>query len=278
MLKNGLIDKKSYNELFNNGTQHIAVDESVKFTHSTKEAEDIVRSGAKALGKSLGTAEMYIVSVLSGDPVLQSIFKNGEDYHSMMAKYKFNLPYTDKEIMEEHNELRHEAKTVSFEILYKLNFNEPILKKFKILERWLRQQKADILANGCVYQFFGRKRRLPNAFSSDRQVRDHEVRSGVNCLVQGPSSDVNLLACIDLINYIEENNMQAKVFAMVHDSILAEVPDDELVLYGKKLKEFMQKDRGVSIPGVPIKVDIEIGSSYALEDKAYFAHIVEEIG
>lgn len=236
------------------------------------------RDGWKIVSGDLGTAEMYIVSVLSGDPTLQSIFKNGEDYHSMMAKYKFDLPYTDKEIMEHHNELRQEAKTVSFEILYKLNFNEPILKKFPVLEKWLRKQKADILANGYVYQFFGRKRRLPNAFSSDRQVRDHEVRSGVNSLVQGPSSDVNLLACIDLVNYVKENNMKAKVFAMVHDSILAEVPDDELVLYGKKLKEFMQKDRGLSIPGVPIKVDIEIGSSYALEDKKDFKHIVEEIG
>jgi len=236
------------------------------------------RDGWKIVSGDLGTAEMYIVSVLSGDPVLQSIFKNGEDYHSMMAKYKFNLPYTDKEIKEFHNDLRQEAKTVSFEILYKLNFNEPILQKFKVLEKWLRKQKADILANGCVYQFFGRKRRLPNAFSSDRQVRDHEVRSGVNSLVQGPSSDVNLLACIDLVKYIKDNNMKAKVFAMVHDSILAEVPDDELVLYGKKLKEFMQKDRGLSIPGTPIKVDIEIGTTYALEDKKDFEHIIEEIG
>lgn len=236
------------------------------------------RDGWKIVSGDLGTAEMYIVSVLSKDPMLQSIFKNGEDYHSMIAKYKFNLPYSDKEIMEFHNELRQEAKTVSFEILYKLNFNEPILKKFKVLEKWLRKQKSDILEQGFVYQFFGRKRRLPNAFSSDRQVRDHEVRSGVNSLVQGPSSDVNLLACIDLVNYIKDNNMKAKVFAMVHDSILAEVPDDELVLYGRKLKEFMQKDRGLSIPGTPIKVDIEIGTTYALEDKKDFMHIVEEIG
>ena len=67
----------------------------------------------KVKGKTLGTAEMYIVSVLSGDPVLQSIFKNGEDYHSMIAKYKFNLPYTDKEIKEFHSDLRQDAKTVN---------------------------------------------------------------------------------------------------------------------------------------------------------------------
>jgi len=79
------------------------------------------RSGWQIVSGDLGTAEMYIVSVLSGDNVLQDIFRNGEDYHSMMAKYKFNLPYTDKEIKEHHSDLRQAAKTVSFEILYKID-------------------------------------------------------------------------------------------------------------------------------------------------------------
>ncbi len=231
------------------------------------------RQGHKIISGDLGTAEMYIVSVLSGDPKLQSIFKNGEDYHSMIAKYKFNLAYSDKEIQEFHKDLRHEAKTTSFEILYKLNLTDPILKKFTVLKKWLQDQKGAILNDGYIYQFFGRKRRLPNVFSADRQIRDHEVRSGVNSLVQGPSSDINLLACIDLVNYIKENNMKTKIFAMVHDSILAEAPDDEVVHYSKKLKEFMQADRGLSIPGTPIKVDIEIGSSYALEDKKEMAEL-----
>jgi len=221
------------------------------------------RDGWKIVSGDLGTAEMYIVSVLSQDPVLQNIFVNKQDYHSMIAKYKYNLDYSDKEIKEFHNDLRQDAKTTSFEILYKLNLNHEILNRFKLLKKWLLKQKTDILNQGYVYQFFGRKRRLPDVFSSNRQVRDHEVRSGVNSLVQGPSSDVNLLACIDLVNYIKKTDMKSKVFAMVHDSILAEVPDDELDHYKVKLKEFMQADRGLSIPGTPINVDIEVGQSYA---------------
>ena len=159
--------------------------------------------------------------------------------------------------------MRSEVKSVSFEILYKLNLNHDVLKKFKTLKKWLETKILEIETNGYTYQFFGRKRRLPNVFSSDRQVRAHEIRSGCNALVQGPSSDINLLACIDLVNYIKTNNMKSKVFAMVHDSILAEVPDTELDIYTTKLKEFMQKDRGLMIKDTPIKVDIEIGQSYA---------------
>jgi len=78
-----------------------------------------------------------------------------------------------------------------------------------------------------------------------------------------------------LVRYIQDNNMKAKVFAMVHDSILAEVPDEELLIYSTKLKEFMQKDRGLMIEDTPVGVDIEIGTSYALEDKKDFEEILQ---
>lgn len=223
------------------------------------------RDGYKIVSGDLGTAEVYIVSVLSKDPVLQQVFKDGKDFHSSIARLVNNVNYTDDELKITYKSMRNDAKAVSFEILYKLNLNHDVLKKFKVLKKWLMEQRDFILQNGYTYQFFGRKRRLPDVFSSDRQVRDHAVRSGVNSLVQGPSSDVNLLACIDLINYIKDNNMKSKVFAMVHDSILAEVPDEEVELYSEKLKDFMQADRGLSIHGTNIGVDIEIGQSYAFE-------------
>ena len=223
------------------------------------------RDGWKIVSGDLGTAEMYIASVLSGDKDLQKVFVTGVDYHGFMAVTKFGLPCTPNEVATKYPDKRQDAKTVSFEILYKLNLREPILNKFPQLKRWLKKNMADIQNNGHVYQFFGRKRRLPNVYSSNSSQAQHEIRSGINSLVQGPSSDINLLACIDMINYIKETGMKALIFGLVHDSILAEVPDEELEHYKKKLKEFMQKDRGLSIPGTPIKVDLEVGQDYSFE-------------
>lgn len=206
---------------------------------------------------------MYIISVLSGDKVLQKIFKDGADYHSMMAVLKFNLPYSWQEVKEHHKDIRNKAKTVSFEILYKLNFNEEALENFKQLKTWLKKQKKYIETHGYIYQFFGRKRRLPNVFSKDRQVSSHEIRSGVNSLVQGPSSDINLLAAIDMQEYIKKNNMMSLIFGLVHDSILAEVPDNEIDHYTKKLAYFTQLDRGLSILNSPIGLDVEIAQDYS---------------
>jgi DNA polymerase I-like protein with 3'-5' exonuclease and polymerase domains len=59
-----------------------------------------------------------------------------------------------------------------------------------------------------------------------------------------------------------EKNM--KIFALVHDSILAEVDDDYIQEYQNILLKNVQKDRGLSIPGSPIGCDFEIGNDYSM--------------
>jgi DNA polymerase I-like protein with 3'-5' exonuclease and polymerase domains len=77
-------------------------------------------------------------------------------------------------------------------------------------------------------------------------------------LVQSAASDINLLGAIDMGEYIKAKGMKARIFALVHDSILAEVPEDEIEHYKEKLLQFVQLDRGLTIPGSPIGCDFEI--------------------
>jgi DNA polymerase I-like protein with 3'-5' exonuclease and polymerase domains len=76
--------------------------------------------------------------------------------------------------------------------------------------------------------------------------------------VQSAASDINLLGAIDMNAWIKSNNKGARIFALVHDSILAEVPNAEVDEYMLKLASFVQMDRGISIPGVPVGCDFEI--------------------
>jgi len=64
--------------------------------------------------------------------------------------------------------------------------------------------------------------------------------------------------------YIRETRMDAKIFALVHDSILAEVKEEDIDLYCEKLQEMIQKDRGIMIPGTPVGCDFEIGEDYSM--------------
>lgn len=66
-------------------------------------------------------------------------------------------------------------------------------------------------------------------------------------------------------------HLDAKIFMLVHDSIVALVRDDHVEQYCAILREQTQKDRGCSIAMAPIGVDQEVGKDYSFGkfDKVY---------
>lgn len=245
--------------------------------------------GYKIVSQDLTTAEMYYAAVLSGDSELMKVFSSGGDFHSTIAKMVFNLPCDVGDVKELYGSMRQSAKAISFGILYgsgPAKVSESVTKatgeyypieqakedikayftRFKKLKRWLDSRKDFISENGYTYSFFGRKRRLPNVFSSDKGIAAHEVRSGINMEVQSLASDMNLLGAIDTANEIRQRGLDAGIFMLVHDSVVALVREDQVGEYCEILKRNTQKDRGCSIPMCPIGVDQDIGDDYSFGD------------
>jgi DNA polymerase I-like protein with 3'-5' exonuclease and polymerase domains len=254
------------------------------------------RPGYKIVSMDLTTAEVYVAAVLSKDKDLMQIFKDGGDFHSAVAKQVFKLTCDVQDVKKLFPLLRQAAKAITFGIMYGAGprkIAEQVTKsareddpyaaeftqqeaadaikayfaRFKGLAKWIETGQKTIATEGFIYSHFGRKRRLPNAFSTDRGISGHTIRSGINFLVQSPASDINLLASIDIINFIKKHNMGARVFALVHDSILAEVPEQEVDAYCEQLRKFVQMDRGIMIPGTPIGCDFEIADDYSMGEK-----------
>ena len=115
-----------------------------------------------------------------------------------------------------------------------------------------------------MYSHFGRKRRLENVFSDNRGTVGHEVRSGLNFLVQSPASDINLIGAIECNNLLGLKGLErVEMMALVHDSVIAHVPDNLVEPYCELLKKCIQTDRGIYIPGCPIGCDFEVGDDYS---------------
>ena len=245
------------------------------------------REGNKIVAMDLTTAEVYCAAVLADDKNLQKVFKDGGNFHSTIAKQVLRLPCEVDDVAEFYSDKRQQAKAVTFGIMYgagpaKISWQvskdsgkefspaeakhtiDDYFQAFPKLKQWLNNTQKFIQANGFIYTHFGRKRRLPNVFSKDKGIASHEVRSGVNALVQSVASDINLLGGIDMQKYIRKTGMKARIFGLVHDSILAEVPENEIDLYCKKLQEFVQADRGLSIPDAPVGCDFDIAGDYSL--------------
>ena len=240
----------------------------------------------KIVAMDLTTAEVYVAAVLSKDKALQDVFRTGGNFHSSIAKIVFRLPCPVEEVAEKFALRRQAAKAVTFGIMYGAgpykisqqvtkdsgsHFSmddakeviDDYFKQFKRLKLWLDQCKVDIERDAFTYSLLGRKRRLENVRSADKGIASHEVRSGINFLVQSLASDINLLGAIDMNDYIKEHGMKSRIFALVHDSILAEVPYFEVDHYQEKLQQFVQKNRGCSITGAPIGCEFDIGQDYS---------------
>ena len=247
------------------------------------------RPGYKIIQCDLGTAEVYYAAMLSGDQFLQKAFIDKLDFHSYVAKQMFNLPVDVDQVKKQYPAQRQYAKAITFGIMYQAGpakiaetvnkdakageeISVPQSKQFinkyfseaKALKRFIDASNSQIENHAFIYSFFGRKRRLPEAKSPNPGVSKHAIRSGVNFLVQSVASDINVLGVIDLIEWIEENDyLEAiKPFTVVHDSIVSEVRDDLVETYIENARRCIQKDRGLSIPGCPIKVDFEVGPSW----------------
>ena len=237
--------------------------------------------GNKIVAMDLTTAEVYVAAVLANDNALMDVFRSGGNFHSTIAHKVFKLKCPVEDVAELFTTQRQAAKAVTFGIMYgagPAKISEQVTKDsgtyfsrqeaqevideyfnaFHKLKSWIEQNQKFIQQNGFIYSFFGRKRRLPNVASTDKGIQSHSVRSGLNFLVQSAASDINLLGAVDMNKHIQANNMRSRIFALVHDSILAEVPEKEVDYYKEKLAHFVQLDRGLSIPGTPVGCDFEI--------------------
>lgn len=257
------------------------------------------RKGYKIVGCDLGAAEAYYVAVLSGDKNLQTLFKSGEDIHTEIAISVFGLVVPDTDVLKGmvvlgqlskatrkcyietfYTGRRQAAKSTTFGVLYgagpetvaeqagiSVSEAKEAIKdyftKFPRLKRWIDDNTETIKQKGFLYSFFGRKRRLLNAKSSDKGLQSHDIRSGLNSLIQSVASDANLTGAMESYDELTAKKLDFHMFALVHDSIVSEVKDEDVDEYISIVKRNLQADIGISIEGCPICVDFGVGESYA---------------
>ena len=133
---------------------------------------------------------------------------------------------------------------------------------------WFRSMEEHAIRHGWVESLIGRRRRLPILVAAGRRsaASGHACRVARNAPIQGLASDMNLWAAYQLQRYIDRNKKKWRILALIHDSIIAQVPIDEAYEYVKVSREIAQdpdlmKGFGVKIV-CPMEMEHEIGFSY----------------
>jgi DNA polymerase I-like protein with 3'-5' exonuclease and polymerase domains len=177
--------------------------------------------GTLYIASDFSQAELRIMAHLSGDETYLNAFNSGQDPHLAIAATKYHIPYEEAlKIYEDENHPDHkiwkvrrkQAKQIAFGLIYGIGAKllavklsdpksgiivtpEEAQKEMDVffgqhpkLKTFLKKQEKFLRKNGYLVSLFGRKRRLPQIYSSDKGEEAYALRLALNfpCLL--PSS------------------------------------------------------------------------------------------
>lgn len=234
----------------------------------------IPSKGNKLLLSDLSQVELRVLAMLSKDITMIDAFESGYDFHSMTACKMFGIPieHFDKSIAD-HDKKRTAAKSINFGIVYQqgpkaladslnISFQEAqdfqnlFFRTYPNVRKWINYIKSFALKNGYVETLYGRRRYLPLVYSSVEGIREAALRQCVNTPVQGTASDITAYGIIRMDNFLLNSDYKSMIIGTIHDSIMCEVPEDEISIISEKLVYFHSKN----IPKItiPLKADLDI--------------------
>ena len=89
--------------------------------------------------------------------------------------------------------------------------------------------------------------------------RQGAERAAINAPMQGTAADLIKLAMIAVQGWIDREGLKTKLVMQVHDELVLEVPDDELVRVRVELPPLMTQ---VAKLRVPLVVEVGVGANW----------------
>ena len=215
--------------------------------------------------------ELRIMAHLSKDKGLLTAFEKGLDVHKTTAAEVFAI-----DIQKVTKDQRRAAKAINFGLIYGMSafglakqlgierndakqyidlyFNRyPDIKNFMDLTRNKAKQ------NGFVETVYGRRLYLPEINSKNAAQRQYAERTAINAPMQGTAADIIKNAMIDIDDWLNKTNFDAKMLMQVHDELVFEVHADKLEKFIKEVETRMVKNNYLA---VSLEIDIGYGNNW----------------
>lgn len=218
--------------------------------------------------------ELRIAAHYANDKTMLNIYRHDGDIHTETAKLFTNGREPTKEE-------RGKAKAVNFGFLYGMqakkfvkyaldsygqvftlaeakHIRDLYFAKYARLLPWHKEQEDLCEMQGGVSNMFGRFRRLPLIYSSNKWERASAARRAINTPVQGSGSDL-LISAVTQIN--KELKGVAWIGATVHDSIIGECRVEDKDYVDETIRRIMKHPKVLDDFGVELRVplDVDIG-------------------
>lgn len=212
----------------------------------------VAPKGTLYIASDFSQAELRIMAHLSGDETYLNAFNSGQDPHLAIAATKYHVSYDEAlKIYEDENHPDHkiwkvrrkQAKQIAFGLIYGIGAKllavklsdpksgiivtpEEAQKEMDIffgqhpkLKTFLKKQEKFLRKNGYLVSLFGRKRRLPQIYSSDRGEEAYALRLALNFPCQSAASDMCLFGSILIYYLMRQGKLPStKSVCLVHDA------------------------------------------------------------
>jgi DNA polymerase-1 len=127
------------------------------------------------------------------------------------------------------------------------------------VRRFLDRTVEEARQLGWVKTLLGRRRYLPDLASRNRVLRNAAERMAVNTVVQGSAADLIKKAMVEIDAALEAEGFRARMILQVHDELVFEAPESELVPLEAMVRSRMES---VLPLRVPLVVDVGVGASW----------------
>ena len=213
--------------------------------------------------------ELRILAHISEEPSLLKAFRNNEDIHDATAKTIYQTENVSKE-------QRRVAKILNFGVIYGLSpdgvsrqtdltriqgkeFIDLYFSKYPEIKRYIDEVIQSAKKNKFVETLTRRRRLIPEINSNNWRDRASAERMAINMPIQGSAADVIKIAMINISKIIKEKNIASKMIIQVHDELIFEVPQEEILIMENLLNEIMPQALYLK---VPLSIDISYGKTW----------------
>ncbi|HEX6460968.1 MAG TPA: DNA polymerase I [Thermoleophilaceae bacterium] len=231
----------------------------------------VAEPGAKLISADYSQIELRVLAHIADEPVLQDIFRRGEDVHAATAGEMFGLAPEQVD-----HGTRSKAKMINFGIVYGLSaygladrlnipqeeaaeFIERYLNRFPKVQEFITRTITSATDEGFVTTAFGRIRRIPELRARQRQTRLLGERLAVNTVIQGTAADIIKVAMVRCWKRLREEGLSTRLVLQIHDELLFEAPEAEVERASKIVRDEMVRAFELD---PPLGVDVGVGHNW----------------
>ena len=200
----------------------------------------VAAEGMTLLSCDYNQVELRVLAHVAGEDVLREIFASGEDVHAATAA---GIVGADPNAISPGE--RSKAKMVNYGIAYGLSdfgladrlqidreeagaYIENYFERYPAVKRFIDETIERAKGDGFVSTLMGRRRRVPELRSQNRQRYLQGERLAVSTVVQGSAADIIKVAMVRAVRALADAGLETRLVLQIHDELLFEGPEAEV--------------------------------------------------